>query len=104
MNGIIKNGWKASAVCQRPFQVVGFYLSLEEDQQYLLAYCEYAEWFFTGNDLEEEKGEGNVDEIYCIESVNKGDQDQDGNASEIFDDENIYLDEETLLCSFIFRQ
>ena len=46
--------------------------------------------------------------FFCIESVKKGDQDQDGNVSEIFEDENneddICLDEETLFCAFIFRQ
>ena len=29
-----------------------------------------------------------ADNIYWIESVKEGDQDQDGNAFEIFDDEN----------------
>ena len=40
------------------------------------------------NCIEEEKREGTADYIYCIESVKEGDQDQDGNAFEIFDDEN----------------
>ena len=40
-----------------------------------------------GNRLEEGKGEGTTDDIYWIESVKEGDQDQDGNAFEIFDDE-----------------
>ena len=71
-NGVSFKSWRAPATFK----------------SYLRADSKHAKCFFTGNDLKEEKGEGNVDEIYCIESVNKGDQDQDGNASEIFDDEN----------------
>ena len=40
-----------------------------------------------GNHLEEERGERTANEINCIESVEEGDQDQDGNALEIFEDE-----------------
>ena len=91
-----------------PFQVMEFYLSLKEHQQYLRAESEHEKCFFTGNYLKEKKGEETVDDIFCIESVKKGDQDQDGNVSEIFEDENneddICLDEETLFCAFIFRQ
>ena len=64
------------------------YLSFEEYQHYLNADCKYAERFFAWNRLEEEKGEGTADYAYCIESVKQGDQDQGGNAIEIFDDEN----------------
>ena len=62
------------------------YVSFEEHQRYLIADRKYAECFFAGNRLEEGKGEGTADDIYWIESVKEGDQDQDGNASEIFDD------------------
>ena len=44
--------------------------------------------FLSRNGLEEEKGEETADNIYSIESVKKGNQDQDGNAFEIFDDKN----------------
>merc|ERR1719494_53086 len=74
-----------------PFQEIDSmesYISFEEHQQYLSADLEYAECFFAGNRLEEEKGEGTADDIHCIESVKEGDQDQDGNVFEIFDDEN----------------
>ena len=63
------------------------YVSFEEHQRYLIADRKYAECFFAGNRLEEGKGEGTADDIYWIESVKEGDQDQDGNAFEIFDDE-----------------
>ena len=64
------------------------YVSVEEHHRYLSADCEYAECFFAWNRLEEEKGEGTADSIYCIESLKESDQDQDGNAFKIFDDEN----------------
>ena len=38
------------------------------------------------NRLVEGKGEGTPDDIYWIESVKEDDQDQDGNAFEVFDD------------------
>ena len=44
--------------------------------------------YFLNGPLEEEKGEGTADDIYCIESVKKGDQDQDGNAFEDEKSEN----------------
>ena len=60
------------------------------------------------NGLEKEKEEGNADEIYYIVSEVEGDHYQDGNAFEIFDDENsedyMQLFEETLLCAFMCRQ
>ena len=73
-----------------PFQEIDpieSYVSFEEHQRYLSADREYAESFIAGNRLEEGKGEGTSDDIYWIESVKEGDQDQDGNAFEIFDDE-----------------
>ena len=63
------------------------YVSFEEHQRYLSADREYAVCFIEGTRLEEGKGEGTADDIYWIESVKEGDQDQDGNAFEIFDDE-----------------
>ena len=63
------------------------YVSSEEHQRYLSANREYAECFIAGNRPEEGKGEGTADDIYWIESVKEGGQDQDGNAFEIFDDE-----------------
>ena len=62
------------------------YVSFEEHQRYLSADREYAVCFIAGTRLEEGKGEGTADDIYWIESVKEGDQDQDGNAFEIFDD------------------
>ena len=62
------------------------YVSFEEHQRYLSADREYAVCFIAGTRLEEGKGEGTTDDIYWIESVKEGDQDQDGNAFEIFDD------------------
>ena len=64
------------------------YVSFEEHQRYLIADRKYAECFFAGNGLEEEKREGTTDDMYYIEPVKEGDQDQDGNAFEIFDDES----------------
>ena len=54
-----------------------------------ISQCRSGVWecFFARNRLEEGKGEGTSDDIYWIESVKEGDQDQDGNAFEIFDDE-----------------
>ena len=72
-----------------PYQEIDLiesYIIFDEHQRYLSAYREYAECFFAGNCLEEGKGEGTADDIYWIESVKEGDQDQDGNAFEIFDD------------------
>ena len=53
------------------------YVNFVEHQQYLSADREYAECFFAGNRLEEEKGEGTFIDIYYIESVKEGDQDRD---------------------------
>ena len=64
------------------------YVSFEEHQQYPSADREYAECFFAWKRIEAEKGEGTADYSYCIESVKEGDQDQDGNAFEIFEDKN----------------
>ena len=68
-----------------PFQEIDpieSYVCFEEHQRYLSADREYAECFFVGNHLEEEKGKGTFDEIYHIKSVKEGNQDQDGNAFE----------------------
>ena len=73
-----------------PFQEIDpmeSYVSFEEHQRYLIADRKYAECFFAGNRLEEGKGEGTTHDIHWIESVKEDDQDQDGNAFEIFDDE-----------------
>ena len=50
---------------------------------------EYAECFFARNEPEEEEEEGIADDIYYIESVKEGNQEQYSNAFEIFDNENI---------------
>ena len=74
-----------------PFQEIDpleTYVSVEQHQRYLSADSEYAERFFAGNRLEEEKGEGTFIDIYYIESVKEGDQDRDGNDFEISDDKN----------------
>ena len=42
--------------------------------------------FLCGDRLEEEKGEGTADDIYYIQSIKEGTQDQDATAFEIFDD------------------
>ena len=60
---------------------------LEEYKRYLRADRKYAECFFEGNHLAEERGKGNTYDIYYIESVQEGDKDQD-NAFEIFEDKN----------------
>ena len=44
--------------------------------------------FICGNRLEFEKGERIAHDIYCIGPVKESDQDSDGNAFEIFYDEN----------------
>ena len=64
------------------------YISFEEHQKYLSADCEFARMFLCGEQTKGRKGEGTAGDIYCIESVKEGDQDQDGNTFEIFDDEN----------------
>ena len=51
------------------------YASFEEHQHYLNADSEHAKCFFTWNGLEEEDGEGTVDDIYYIEPTREGDQD-----------------------------
>ena len=51
------------------------YVSFEEHQQYLSADREHAKRFFAWNGLEEEEGEGTVDDTYYIESVEEGYQD-----------------------------
>ena len=59
-----------------PFQVIDPIESYkEEHQQYLSADREHAKCFFAWNALEEEEGEGTVDDIYYIESVEEGYQD-----------------------------
>ena len=81
----------SSLLALDPFQEIDLmesYVSVEEHQRYLSADCEYAECFFAGNHLGEEKGEGTIDDIYYIELVKEGDQDEDGNAFEIFDNKN----------------
>ena len=66
------------------------YVSVEENRenhQYRSADREY-DCFFVGNRLEKEKGQGTADDIYYIESVKEGDQDQESNTFEIIDDKN----------------
>ena len=61
-----------------PFQGIDpmeSYVSFEEHQQYLSADREHAKCFFAWNGLEEEEGEGTVDDTYYIESVEEGYQD-----------------------------
>ena len=50
-----------------------------EHRRYLSADREY-NCFFVGNRLKEGKREGTADDIYYIESVKEGDQDQEGNV------------------------
>ena len=51
------------------------YISFEEHQQYLSADHEHEKCFCAWNGLEEEEGEGTVDDTYYIESVEEGYQD-----------------------------
>ena len=74
----------SSLLALNPFREIDPMESYEsfDSHQYLSVDREYAECFFGWNRLEEEKGEGTVDYIYCIELV------KEGNVFEIFDDEN----------------
>ena len=50
-------------------------VSFEEHQQYLSADREHAKCFFAWNGLEEETGEGTVNDTYYTQTVEEGDQD-----------------------------